>query len=674
MANVNIKLGYKNLAWFNANPTIVLLVGQIVYLDQTGTYKIGDGVTSLSSLSFLGSSSSGVQSVTGAQVDNTDPLNPVVGTPNLQEVTAATVTITNPIITKSTINVLDASSNVVDALDELGLTITDSTNANLLLEVDRVNDTVKVLGVEVATVNDLVSLYVTARNNTGSTILKGQIVYVSGALGQNPTIALAKADIEATSFDIGIAAFDIPNNTNVQNNICTNGLVESLNTIAFADGDLLYLSPTTAGLITNVPTTTPNFSQFVGFCLHSHITLGKILVKTAVPIATNTTISTSNKISPSSNAVKFNLDLKADKLNSRIANDFRLTLTSGVAVTTGDVVNATTIYCTPLNGNKISLYDGSNWITYSSAEFSLALGALTNNVLYDVFCYANTGVPTLELLAWSNTKTRATALVLQDGILVKLGATTRKYLGSFYNQGNKSATVTITNASPAVITYTAHGLTSNSPVVFTTTGGLPSGIVAGQTYYLASLGTATVDTFNISATPGGALINTSTAGSGTHTATISTYTEDSKANRYLWNYYNQAPRKMSSFSNETTHTYTLAVHRPYSNNILNQLNFIQGLDNIISAIFKTRVTNSTINVGVIIGIGLDYNNAIGANASTLNIPTTAGNPTTIISNFDDYTGIGKSYLSALEYSSATGTTTWYSTNGTYMSIQAILLG
>jgi hypothetical protein len=54
MANVNIKLGYKNAAFFAANPTLILNVGQLIYLEQTGTYKIGDGVTQLSALSFLG--------------------------------------------------------------------------------------------------------------------------------------------------------------------------------------------------------------------------------------------------------------------------------------------------------------------------------------------------------------------------------------------------------------------------------------------------------------------------------------------------------------------------------------------------------------------------------------------------------------------------------------------
>ena len=73
----SLQLGYKNTAWFTANASLVLLVGQIVYLEQTGTYKIGDGTTQLSALSFLGGSQ-GVQSVTGSQVDNTDPFNPIV--------------------------------------------------------------------------------------------------------------------------------------------------------------------------------------------------------------------------------------------------------------------------------------------------------------------------------------------------------------------------------------------------------------------------------------------------------------------------------------------------------------------------------------------------------------------------------------------------------------------
>lgn len=81
-----------------------------------------------------------------------------------------------------------------------------------------------------------------------------------------------------------------------------------------------------------------------------------------------------------------------------------------------------------------------------------------------------------------------------------------------------AATVTITNASPGVVTWTNHNLSVNQPVVFTTTGGLPTGLTAGTTYYVIAAG-LTSGAFEVAATPGGAAINTSSAGSGTHTGT-----------------------------------------------------------------------------------------------------------------------------------------------------------
>jgi hypothetical protein len=81
-----------------------------------------------------------------------------------------------------------------------------------------------------------------------------------------------------------------------------------------------------------------------------------------------------------------------------------------------------------------------------------------------------------------------------------------------------SAIVTITNASPAVITWTDHGLTADDVVRFTTTGALPSGLVVGTSYYVIPL---TTDTFKVCLASGGkngAAINTSSAGSGVHTA------------------------------------------------------------------------------------------------------------------------------------------------------------
>ena len=118
--------------------------------------------------------------------------------------------------------------------------------------------------------------------------------------------------------------------------------------------------------------------------------------------------------------------------NANVLNmcEGRLTLTTGVPVTTSDVTAAETLYFTPFRGNRIALYDGTNWVMRSFTELSIDVPDATN--CYDVFAYDNSGTVALELLAWTNETTRATALVAQNGVLCKTGALTRRYLGTFY--------------------------------------------------------------------------------------------------------------------------------------------------------------------------------------------------------------------------------------------------
>lgn len=113
----------------------------------------------------------------------------------------------------------------------------------------------------------------------------------------------------------------------------------------------------------------------------------------------------------------------------------RITLTTALPVTTADVLAATTVRFTPYKGNRCAFFDGSTWIPATFSELSLALGADAADTNYDLFYFDNAGVRTLERLAWTNATTRATALVLQDGVWVKTGVTTRKYLGTYRTTG-----------------------------------------------------------------------------------------------------------------------------------------------------------------------------------------------------------------------------------------------
>lgn len=84
----------------------------------------------------------------------------------------------------------------------------------------------------------------------------------------------------------------------------------------------------------------------------------------------------------------------------------------------------------------------------------------------------------------------------------------------------RSATFTVTIATPGLFTWTSHGLVAGTAIVFTTTGALPTGLTAGTTYWVIAAG-LTANDFQVSATQGGAAVNTSGSQSGTHTATAS---------------------------------------------------------------------------------------------------------------------------------------------------------
>jgi hypothetical protein len=80
-------------------------------------------------------------------------------------------------------------------------------------------------------------------------------------------------------------------------------------------------------------------------------------------------------------------------------------------------------------------------------------------------------------------------------------------------------TVTLTVAAPAVFTLNSHALQTGDHVTITTTGALPTGLVAGQLYYAKVID---VNTFNLCATYADAMagtnkITTTGTQSGTHT-------------------------------------------------------------------------------------------------------------------------------------------------------------
>jgi len=111
------------------------------------------------------------------------------------------------------------------------------------------------------------------------------VVRVSGASGQRLAVEYAQANTDNNSADtLGVVIETIP--TNQEGFILTVGQIEEINTTGslqgetWADGDVLYLSPTTAGKLTNIkPNGSTGHIVVIGYVEYAHANHGKIYVK-----------------------------------------------------------------------------------------------------------------------------------------------------------------------------------------------------------------------------------------------------------------------------------------------------------------------------------------------------------------------------------------------------------
>ncbi len=171
-----------------------------------------------------------------------------------------------------------------------------------------------------------------------------------------------------------------------------------------------------------------------------------------------------------------------------------------------------------------------------------------------------------------------------------------------------SNTVTITQASPAVVTWSGNQLRNGDPILLTTTGALPTGLATATKYFVVSNGVDGTDKFRLAASPGGAAINTSSAGSGTQTAT-------------------NAPWEGTAIGNGST-TFTLPDLRG---------DFIRGIDN---------------------GAGVDTNRSMGGGVQLDALQSHTHNVVTYsVANFYNETNAGS------VFSPQYGLTPWTTTDG-----------
>ena len=158
----------------------------------------------------------------------------------------------------------DTSLTEVAGVGQLAWNATDMTldlgvNANVTLQVGQ-------------------EMVARCTNQSGSVISNGDVVAVTGAIGDKMTITKPVADgslVEETVF--GIATEDIPNNN--QGMITVFGMVRGLDTSAYAEGAIMYLSSTVAGELTPTEPSIPNDVVICALVVRSHAVEGSIFVR-----------------------------------------------------------------------------------------------------------------------------------------------------------------------------------------------------------------------------------------------------------------------------------------------------------------------------------------------------------------------------------------------------------
>jgi hypothetical protein len=125
--------------------------------------------------------------------------------------------------------------------------------------------------------------WVRCRNSSGSTILKGQPVYVTGVHmaghpihGHHPTIALADASDVTKKEVIGLAGHDIADGTHGY--VVCRGWIANVNTSMLTTGTRIHLGWAAPGTLVNAAPEYPNYPMDVGTCLTSDATVGTLYV------------------------------------------------------------------------------------------------------------------------------------------------------------------------------------------------------------------------------------------------------------------------------------------------------------------------------------------------------------------------------------------------------------
>lgn len=297
----------------------------------------------------------------------------------------------------------------------------------------------------------------------------------------------------------------------------------------------------------------------------------------------------------------------------------RPTLTSSVPVTTSDVSGATSIYATPVGGNQVAIYDGTDFVPRTFAEITLALDSNSGHTNYhqsgknfDGFLYYDSGAVGFGTgPAWSSDSARGT------------GAGTTE-LEVYQGQTVNKNSITL-----------RFGSTSGNTIV----------IAARQATYFMSF-----------------------------RATANGQASDTKLNRLLFSAYNQALRPLFVGDNTVSWSYTTGTWRSANGNSANSFTVLLGLVGSLAdvrAVGAAQASSNTAGMFAETAVGLNSNTAPASGSlfaySSLTTGTTILGLFSAIASYTDTPPLGLNTFYWLEFgasggSGGAGTQSWFGTS------------
>ena len=350
-----------------------------------------------------------------------------------------------------------------------------------------------------------------AYNNTGSTIAKGAPVYITSTTSgfTYPLIALAKADTQTTGACIGLTNEAIA--TGSAGYVVINGIVNGVNTGTFTVGDILYVSPYSAGQLMNTYPPTA-YAVKIGTVAYVNSSNGSIYVNQSNAYVLSNGIigqvaiaqgGTNGTATPTSGAVPY---------GTGTAYAFTAAGTTGQVLTSNGssaptwstpAAYATVTDDTTTNAVRYPLYAAATsgnltteYVSSTKYQFNPSTGVLTATQ----FTGSGAGLTSIpnSALTNSNITVGSTAISLGGSATTIAGltsVTSTTFVGAL--TGNASTATTATTATNATNTAITDDTSTNAvfypTFVSNTTGNLPQTVSSTKLKFNPSTGALTAN-------------------------------------------------------------------------------------------------------------------------------------------------------------------------------------